>query len=518
MLDKLTGVSPSPIKSDPLMKNQKSEKMERLEDLGNSKLGSKNLKSDFNEKLKAQIKKDDLKKSDPKKELQAEKKESQPRENKKKVAKSSNNTNEREIKEKEKEPEQKNDAKMISNSMVSIENEVEIPEDLDSLNRGEQNLAMIEVSKLNSDINPENTFVDFKNNEQLQQQLQYPMEVNSSEAVVDQATVAAQVAEQSATQSAAPSVFQDKVMEALKNEQLSEQMPVQQDFKKLKLEQLKEKLALGLEAQSDISAPTDSKVALKAGMANTDAQNSSSDSKEDSSTKDTKSLKEDLVKNELMKSDSHHVGQADNFKTHLSANSLERAQASDPSAKLDSANDPSVNELMNQANYLVTKGGGEVTLKMNSTDGMGEVHLKVMMDNGKMNIELNTEDKSVKKLIEDSLSDLRSSLAARQISLEHVKINSVNATNTENSSQSLNNQNGQQHSNENKSFAQMQEQMSSQMQQHSQRQQERHAEKSFSQNFLNIERPVVLPMLNVQKSAASQYYGINKGSSLNAVA
>ena len=151
---------------------------------------------------------------------------------------------------------------------------------------------------------------------------------------------------------------------------------------------------------------------------------------------------------------------------------------------------------------------------MNGSDAMGEVHLKVMMDNGKMNIELNTQDKSIKKLIEESLSDLRSSLASRQISLEHVKINSVNATNTENNSQSLNSQNGQQQSNESKSFAQLQEQM----QQHSQRQQERQAQKSFSQNFLNTERPVVLPMVNVQKSAASQYYGLNKGSSLNAVA
>ena len=48
---------------------------------------------------------------------------------------------------------------------------------------------------------------------------------------------------------------------------------------------------------------------------------------------------------------------------------------------------------------------------------------------------MQTADKNVKKLIEESLSDLKSGLAAHRLSLEHVKIDTVNATNTDNNAQ-----------------------------------------------------------------------------------
>ena len=231
----------------------------------------------------------------------------------------------------------------------------------------------------------------------------------------------------------------------------------------------------------------------------------------DASSNDSKLSKEDFIKSELMKTESNHTGQAE-FQTQLSTRDSANAKGTEAVLKSEMNSDPSIKELLNQANYLVTQGGGEVTLKMNSADGMGEVHLKVMLDNGKMNIELNTQDKSVRKLIEDSLSDLRSSLAAKQISLEHVRINSVNATNTENNSQSLQNSNQQSgsESNHSKTFDQLQQQMQQQKNQHQQR--------NFTKSLLNEDRPVVLPLKSVQKSAASQYYGLNKAQSLNAVA
>ena len=68
-------------------------------------------------------------------------------------------------------------------------------------------------------------------------------------------------------------------------------------------------------------------------------------------------------------------------------------------------------------------------------DGMGEVHLKVLFQDGKLNIEMQTQNKDVKKLIEDSLSELKSGLAAHRLSLEHVKIDTVSATNADNNTQ-----------------------------------------------------------------------------------
>ena len=119
------------------------------------------------------------------------------------------------------------------------------------------------------------------------------------------------------------------------------------------------------------------------------------------------------------------------FKTQLS---LAPAAQDHSLAKLDESREANINEIMNQAQYLVKKGGGEVSVKM-SPEGMGDVHLKVMLQDGKLNIELQTQNKDVKKLIEDSLSELKSGLSAHRLSLEHVKIDTVNATNADNNTQ-----------------------------------------------------------------------------------
>lgn len=129
----------------------------------------------------------------------------------------------------------------------------------------------------------------------------------------------------------------------------------------------------------------------------------------------------------------HAAGQSHlDFKAHMNG-----ASTANPSAQpqqLDDHRDANIHEIMNQAQYLVKKGGGEVTVKM-TPEGMGEVQLKVLLQDGKLNIEMQTQDKSVKKMIEESLTELKSGLAAHRLSLEHVKIDSVNATNTDNNAQ-----------------------------------------------------------------------------------
>ena len=119
------------------------------------------------------------------------------------------------------------------------------------------------------------------------------------------------------------------------------------------------------------------------------------------------------------------------FKTHvLGVSASEQSLA----GKLTENREANINEIMNQAQYLVKKGGGEVSVVMNP-EGLGEVHLKVLFQDGKLNIELQTQNKDVKKMIEDSLSELKSGLAAQRLSLEHVKVDTVNATNADNNTQ-----------------------------------------------------------------------------------
>ncbi|MBL7668990.1 MAG: flagellar hook-length control protein FliK [Bdellovibrionaceae bacterium] len=107
-------------------------------------------------------------------------------------------------------------------------------------------------------------------------------------------------------------------------------------------------------------------------------------------------------------------------------------------------NEGNIKEIMNQAQYLIKNGGGEMKVKM-SPEGLGELQLKVLVSDGKVNVQMVTETKEAKNAIESSLSDLKNSLSAQRLSVEHVKIDVVAATNAENKAdQGMNsNPNGQ---------------------------------------------------------------------------
>lgn len=89
-------------------------------------------------------------------------------------------------------------------------------------------------------------------------------------------------------------------------------------------------------------------------------------------------------------------------------------------------------QLMNQAALLIKDGGGEMKVQM-SPEGLGQVELKVLMQDGKLNIEMLTESKEAKKLIESQMTDLKMGLASQKLSVDNVKIDVVPKMNTENS-------------------------------------------------------------------------------------
>ncbi len=89
-----------------------------------------------------------------------------------------------------------------------------------------------------------------------------------------------------------------------------------------------------------------------------------------------------------------------------------------------------IQQIMNQAQYLVKKGGGEMKVKL-SPEGLGDMHLKIMVENGKVNVQMSTETSEAKKLVESSMSDLKNSLSAHRLSVENVKIDVVNSTSTD---------------------------------------------------------------------------------------
>lgn len=93
-----------------------------------------------------------------------------------------------------------------------------------------------------------------------------------------------------------------------------------------------------------------------------------------------------------------------------------------------------VDKLADQAQMIVYKGGGEAIVKLNP-EGLGEVRLKVMVQDGKVSLEMATETKEAKKLIESSLGDLKNSLASHKLSIDQVRVDVGNQTQSDSQSQ-----------------------------------------------------------------------------------
>lgn len=97
-------------------------------------------------------------------------------------------------------------------------------------------------------------------------------------------------------------------------------------------------------------------------------------------------------------------------------------------AEGDAAN---VQAVLKQAQYMIKKGGGEATVQM-SPEGMGQIHLKVILNEGKVNLEMQTDNKEAKKLIESSLGDLKASLGVHKLAVDHVKVDVGNQLSSNN--------------------------------------------------------------------------------------
>ncbi len=126
--------------------------------------------------------------------------------------------------------------------------------------------------------------------------------------------------------------------------------------------------------------------------------------------------------------DSENLGELDTHATGDTASTLAKAQTKSsfvltgpkPTALDMQAN---VKEIISQAQFLASKGGGEMKISLNP-DGMGELKLKVKANDGQINVEMITSSSESKKLLEKGLSDLKDHLAAHKLNLESIRIES----------------------------------------------------------------------------------------------
>ncbi|MBC7420798.1 MAG: flagellar hook-length control protein FliK [Bdellovibrio sp.] len=445
MLDKMLSVSP------PLKGKAPDSKVDK--DFRNTSADSK---AEFEKTLQEKL---DLKESEKNKQKQEVKDGDSKANEKAKQARSEESGSRAEKKDKKssggikKKMTDEEDNKMVSNGMVSIESEVEIPE-------SKTDLAEIEVGIVNQ---------ESKSLETLMSELRTTLsEEQSGETVVDSFDMDAAV--QPKTELVPPEIAKmNEVQPQMPQAQMpQEQMPAEKVqaaqvmMAQQSSAQLEKELGDEVGFQSEIKQQASSELVqkmkafeieknlapdkaqafelavldqLKKQMSSDGQQSSGQSDTKDGSHETLKDLKTDFTKSDGL----NHAGQSHtDFKANL-AGAVDKT-SDVQSSKLEESYDKNIKEIMSQGKYLVTKGGGEMKISM-SPEGMGEVQLRVILQDGKVNVEIQTQDKAVKKMIEDSLTELKSGLAAHRLSVEHVRIDTVTATNTDNSAQSQTNLN-----------------------------------------------------------------------------
>lgn len=104
-------------------------------------------------------------------------------------------------------------------------------------------------------------------------------------------------------------------------------------------------------------------------------------------------------------------------------------------------------QIMNQAQFMIKKGGGEAKVQLNP-EGLGEIHMKVSVNDGKVGIQMQAETKEAKKLIESSMNELQSTLGQHKLSIDHLKVDVGNQTSTDSQNSDAQNQQKQMNANQ----------------------------------------------------------------------
>lgn len=129
---------------------------------------------------------------------------------------------------------------------------------------------------------------------------------------------------------------------------------------------------------------------------------------------------------------------ADDFFSHLGMGSASKSESPQTLnavvAKNEGPSTANLEKIADQAKLISFKGGGEAVVKLNE-EGLGEIQLKVHVKDGKVNLEMATETKEAKKLLESSMSELRSSLAGHKLSIDQVKVDVGNQTSSDSQKQ-----------------------------------------------------------------------------------
>jgi hypothetical protein len=130
----------------------------------------------------------------------------------------------------------------------------------------------------------------------------------------------------------------------------------------------------------------------------------------------------------------HTVSQhkADDLLPVGTAGGLAATQAQSPTVSASERREV-IQNIMNQAEVLAQKGGGEMKMVL-KPDHLGEIQLHVAMEGNQVEVKMTTDNQQAKQLIESHAADLRHGLSQHSFSMEKLDV-SVGDRNTGNFNQ-----------------------------------------------------------------------------------
>lgn len=93
-------------------------------------------------------------------------------------------------------------------------------------------------------------------------------------------------------------------------------------------------------------------------------------------------------------------------------------KAADRNPKTENQN---IQQIIQQANVMIRRGGGEMKMQLNP-EGLGNVKLKVKVDEGKVGIQMIADTADAKRLLEGSISDLKANLSQHKMTVDTFKV------------------------------------------------------------------------------------------------
>ncbi len=80
-----------------------------------------------------------------------------------------------------------------------------------------------------------------------------------------------------------------------------------------------------------------------------------------------------------------------------------------------------IDEIIQQSQILIKKGGGEMKVQL-QPEGLGQVQLKISVQDGQVQVEMLTDSNDAKKAIEHSLQDLKVGLSSHQLEVASIRV------------------------------------------------------------------------------------------------